>query len=261
MGAGNITIDSTFTNPNLPIVLDTQTQLLQDANLINWFEADASATAYGTAPAIATFLDKKGTARVMGQVTATNRAVLSGQINGYSAALFTPANSNGYTITPTAKLGTSFSLIWFGVPNLVNVQYFYCKNITASPEVQTLLYINPLAGHQIVALSAAGGVVTAPYAPSSASPLLVIASYNATTQIVNIRVNGVTGTGVSATGTVGTALEFFGSLAATTGYLDGLFSDFMIRDDDLLTNTAALTLTEEFFVGTYGLGFKPYGSF
>ena len=251
----SITTTAKFTNTNLPSVKSYGQQLLADANLVNWFQADGSSTVLGASPNILSFLDKKGTSTIFTQTTAADQASLvSAQVGNYPAAVFN-GTSDAYGVSGgTISAANTFSVVWFGIPN-------------GATSTNQILFADFGTNGSFLAINSSGladfsqagaTIVESSFVTNGTTPFLIIASYNATKQTINLRVNGVTTTPLAATAVQSGGIASIGGLYPSGQQcFGGKFSDFMFRNDDIFTNPTALDITEKYFTNVYGLTFTP----
>ncbi len=249
-----ITLNTSFSNPNLPTAKTLATQISEIASLVAWFQMDSNhlnvagdeiismsdrAGGAGSAVAASSYATLKADA--IGSLTS---AVFPGTTSGASCpyslngvdldtdsdytivALFKPADTdNGDTIV--GRFASSSERVLLNIPNGSNESVRLYHGTSAGIE------------HPVVANSWT----------------LVVGAYDSVNALLKMYADGTTYSPVAATGTSGTSATItIGALNASGGQaLDGEISDIMLFSSDLFQDAESLALVKKYFADIYGV--------
>lgn len=242
-----ININATLSGAGLDTATSLAAQILGNANVRHWFQADASSVTE-SGDGISVWADRKDSGITLVSASGNRAALTGAAINGYSAALFDPAALDKAVFTGTAPdLNAAHSWVVFTKPLSAAASRAVFSSFTTSSSMDGLAY--DVTNSYWFYRHGSVRVINIP---------VTVGAWNAhilSTDASNIRVraNGVEMAPLAKAGSPGTAQIYIGSLNSSSQYFDGYISDLLYIDGCVLDNPTLMSALREFALDVYGV--------
>lgn len=249
-----ITLNTTFSNAELPSSLPLGEQIVAEPSLLAWFQADAGHVTLSSNE-ILTMTDKAGGAGVLTPVSATRRPDLeAGALGSYSAAKFngvtTADGDSDVCVLSGVAVPSSGAYTYVAIfkPDDVSGGDTVCGRFTDA-STRSILNI-PNGVNAINFNHGSTSAMSHPIAVDEWS--IVIAAFDGTD--LHYYGDGVTYTPVTAVGTTGGTSFHVGALNSSGSQaLDGYIADLMFFNSNVFDDPELLQVIKDYARLVYGL--------
>lgn len=250
----SITLNTTFSNPNLPSSKTLAEQIGEIPSLAGWFQMDPNYVSLA-GNSIVQIFDRAGGAGVF-SANGSYAEMVADAVGQYPAARFA-----GTTAADNSSYGLS------GVDVDTDADYTYVALFKASDNVDgdTIIgrfktssersILNVITSSQPAVRLYHGTSGAIKHDITIGEWCLAIAAYDASAGVLKLYADGVTYPVVAASGTSGNSANItLGAMNAGGGQgIDGQIADVLIFSSDLFKSSADLDLVKKYFLDVYGV--------